>query len=107
MKNEMDLMRMDEYQRYAWLCANRLTLMIVGAVWIGMIVSRVSSGQNPWFLIAMVPVFALIRFAAYHCAKRGQRKTPPGPTRRAQSSPRAQSGPGDHGTGGSFTLLLP
>jgi len=66
MKNEMDAMRMDERQRLYWMMANRLTLIIVGLVWIGMAVYQaVYHHRIPYFLIVMVPVFALIRLIAY------------------------------------------
>lgn len=65
MKTEMDVMRMDERQRLCWLLANRLTLMVVGVVWIGMIALEIVNNRMPYFLIAMVPVFALIRFLTY------------------------------------------
>jgi hypothetical protein len=65
MKSEMDVVSMDERQRYAWLQANRLTLIVVGGVWIGLIVKDLVRGHTPYFMIAMVPVFALIRFVLY------------------------------------------
>jgi predicted anti-sigma-YlaC factor YlaD len=65
MKNEMDIVDMDERQRLAWLRANRLTLICVGIVWIGMIVRELLSGGAPYFMIVMVPVFALLRFLLY------------------------------------------
>ncbi len=65
MKSEMDALGMDERQRSNWLLANRATLMLVGLVWIGMIISDFIQGQTPWFLIVMVPVFALFRWGAY------------------------------------------
>ena len=65
MTNEMDVMQMDERQRKAWLLANRATLFIVGAVWIGMIVWELGHQRVPYFLTAMVPAFALIRLAFY------------------------------------------
>ncbi|MBD3256988.1 hypothetical protein GF377_01050 [candidate division GN15 bacterium] len=65
MKTEMDAMQMDERQRYCWLLANRLALIVLGLVWLGMIAWEVYQGRAPWFLIAMVPAVALIRFAAY------------------------------------------
>lgn len=73
MKTEMDAMKMDERQRLYWLMANRLTLMIVGVVWIGMIVfEAMNDNRIPYFLIVMVPVFALIRLLAYKSyARRG------------------------------------
>ena len=65
MKSEMDVLSMDERQRLSWLRANRVTLMFVGLVWLGLIAWELSSGKTPWFLIAMVPVFGLFRFATY------------------------------------------
>jgi len=65
MKSEMDAMGMDAHRRHAWLEASRVTLIIVGVTWIGMIVWYWSHGTFPAFLLAMVPVFALVRFAAY------------------------------------------
>jgi hypothetical protein len=66
MKTEMDAMNMDERQKFHWLMANRVTLMIVGMVWIGMIVYHaVQDNVMPYFLIIMVPVMALIRFVVY------------------------------------------
>lgn len=37
MKNEMDVLKMDELQRQCWLRANRATLMLVGLLWLGLI----------------------------------------------------------------------
>ncbi len=65
MKNEMEIMSMDERQRQNWLSANRLTLLIVGLVWIGMICYDLVQHEIPYFLIAMVPTFAIIRFISY------------------------------------------
>ena len=65
MKTEMDVMNMDERQRSYWLSANRITLILVGLVWIGMIVWEIVQNRMPYFLIAMVPAFALIRFIFY------------------------------------------
>lgn len=65
MKNEMDVLRMTEPERICWLKANRVTLMAVGVVWVGMVIQQLSSGNRPWFLIAMIPTFALLRFTAY------------------------------------------
>ena len=73
MTTEMDIMDMDERQRTAWLQANRVTLMVVGLTWIGMIVWDLAYGRFPVFLIAMVPVFALGRFLTYSYYQR----TPP------------------------------
>lgn len=66
MRNEMDLMNMDERQRLAWFMANRGTVIAVGAVWIGMIGWELTHGRVPVFLMVMVPVFALFRAALYH-----------------------------------------
>ncbi len=66
MKSEMDVLSMDERQRLCWLLANRVTLMIVGLVWLGMIVRNLIDNRIPYFLIIMVPVFALVRFIMYH-----------------------------------------
>jgi len=65
MKNEMDVMDMDERQRFAWLRANRLTLFTVGIVWIVMIMRELLRGETPYFMIAMIPVFALLRYLLY------------------------------------------
>ena len=65
MKTEMDVMAMDERQRSCWLAANRLTLLLVGLLWIGLIVWELAHDRLPLFLIVMVPVIALIRLAAY------------------------------------------
>ena len=65
MKNEMDLLRMDERQRLSWLRANRATLMLVGILWLGLIVWEYVQGRTPAFLIVMVPVIAAGRLAFY------------------------------------------
>jgi hypothetical protein len=65
MKTEMDALNLDERQRFYWLKANRVTLMLVGLVWLGMIAWELAHGQTPWFLIIMVPVFGLLRFGLY------------------------------------------
>jgi len=65
MKNEMDLLRMDERQRLAWFMANRGTLIAVGAVWIGMIAWELTHDRLPGFLLIMVPVMALLRAGLY------------------------------------------
>ena len=65
MKNEMNLMRMDERQRLAWFMANRGTLIAVGAAWIGMIGWELTHGRVPTFLVIMVPVFAILRAGLY------------------------------------------
>lgn len=70
MKSEMDIFGMNEQARICWLKANRITLIVVGMVWIGMIVQQLFVGNRPWFLIVMVPVFALLRFAAYSYYKK-------------------------------------
>ena len=65
MKTEMDVMNLDERQRTAWLQANRWTLILVGLTWLGMIGWEVAQKRTPTFLIAMVPVFALLRFGIF------------------------------------------
>ncbi len=65
MKNEMDVLGLDPQQRLAWLRANRATLMLVGLTWLGLIARELLQTRTPWFLIAMVPVFALVRFGLY------------------------------------------
>lgn len=71
MKNEMNAMNMDERQRLSWLWANRATLFLVGLVWLGMIGWELHRGRTPYFLMVMVPVFALVRFVAYKIYNRG------------------------------------
>ena len=58
-------MKMDERMRLCWLLANRMTLMVVGLVWLGMIAWELAHGHVSYFLIAMVPLFALIRLGFY------------------------------------------
>ena len=70
MNTEMDIMDLDERQRSAWLQANRVTLMLVGLTWIGMILWELAQERFPTFLITMVPVFALVRFLTYHYCQR-------------------------------------
>jgi len=65
MTNEMDLLRMDERQRGAWLMANRGTVIAVGLTWLGMIVWELAHERSPVFLVVMVPLFALFRGALY------------------------------------------
>jgi hypothetical protein len=65
MKSEMDIMGFDERQRHNWFRANRLTLMMVGLVWLGMIFWEIAHNRTPVFLIAMVPAFALFRLLSY------------------------------------------
>jgi len=69
MKSEMDILTMDERERLCWLRANRLTLIVVGLIWIGMIGWELINHRTPYFLIAMVPVFALVRFISYKIYK--------------------------------------
>lgn len=64
-KNEMQLLGMNEQEQLSWLKACRLTLMLVGVVWIAMILGELATGSTPWFMIIMVPVFALFRLLAY------------------------------------------
>ncbi len=66
MRSEMDLMRMDERQRFHWLRANRATLMVVGVVWLLMIAFELSEQRTPGFLLVMVPIFAGIRFGFFY-----------------------------------------
>lgn len=80
MRSEMDLMHMDERQRLAWLMANRGTVVAVGATWIGMIVWELAQQRSPLFLIAMVPVFALVRVGLFfHYCSRPFVETAPSP----------------------------
>jgi hypothetical protein len=72
MKDEMDLMRMDERQRLAWLRANRATLVLVGVVWLVLIAWEYAQGRTPAFLVVMVPVFAAARLAFYWFYARGR-----------------------------------
>lgn len=65
MKDEMDIMRMDERQRLSWLLANRATLVLVGVVWLSLIAWDYARGRTPAFLVVMVPVFAAARLAFY------------------------------------------
>jgi hypothetical protein len=88
MKSEMDLLRMDERQRLAWLMANRGTVVAVGAIWTAMIVWELAHGRAPLFLIVMVPVFALLRVGLYFFYSR----TP--------------QGLGGEGTPGRFGLIV-
>jgi len=64
-KNEMDILGMSESEKICWLMANRLTLFVVGIIWIGMILNQLKEGTVPLFMIVMVPVFALFRLAVY------------------------------------------
>ena len=61
----MDLMKMDERQKLSWLMANRATIFIIGFVWLGLIAWDLTQGTVPYFMIIMVPVFALVRFTLY------------------------------------------
>ena len=65
MFTEMDVLHMDERQRNSWLRANRATLMVVGVVWLGMIGWELLQQRTPLFLIAMVPLVALVRVGFY------------------------------------------
>jgi hypothetical protein len=65
MKNEMELMNMDERQRLAWFMANRGTVIAIGAAWIAMIGWELFHERVPIFLMIMVPVFALLRAGLY------------------------------------------
>jgi hypothetical protein len=68
----MDVLRMDERQRFAWLRANRATLVIVGITWVAMILWELLQHRMPVFLIVMVPLFAALRLVFYlHYARSG------------------------------------
>jgi hypothetical protein len=54
----MDLMRMGERQRAAWLMANRATVFAVGLSWLGLIVWELAHERSPVFLVVMVPCSA-------------------------------------------------
>jgi hypothetical protein len=57
----------------AWLRANQATLITVGLCWLGMIAWELVRHRTPVFLIAMVPVFALLRLAFfYHFSRRAR-----------------------------------
>jgi len=73
MTTEMNIMGMDERQRLAWLLSNRVTLILVGLTWVGMIAWEVSHDRLPLFLIAMVPVFAIVRFVTYRFYQKSSR----------------------------------
>ena len=66
----MDVLEMDERMRLCWLLANRMTLIVVGIVWIGMIAWELIHDRVSYFLIAMVPAFALIRLGLYYVYSR-------------------------------------
>ncbi len=65
MNTEMDALNMEEVQRLCRLRANRVTLMAVVLVWLGMIAWELARGSVPYFLIGMAPVIALVRFCIY------------------------------------------
>ena len=65
MKTDMDALDMDERQRLCWLRANRAVLFLVGVLWLSMIAWELHRGREPVFLIAMLPVIALIRVFFY------------------------------------------
>jgi len=78
-KTEMDLVRMDERQRLCWLKANRVTIMIIGIVWLSIIGWELLQGRTPLFMMVMVPVFGLIRFLTYkHYVGRARLEHKPG-----------------------------
>lgn len=75
MRNEMDILGMDAPRRIAWLRANRATLIVVGLTWLGLIAWETFRGRTPWFLVAMVPVFAALRYLLYlRYRRRGSRE---------------------------------
>ena len=65
MKSEMDAMGMDERQRLSWYKANRALIFFIFVVWVFMIASEFYNGRIPYFLLVMVPVFAIARFIFY------------------------------------------
>jgi hypothetical protein len=65
MKSEMDVLNLDERQRLGWLLANRALIFLIGIVWLCMIGWELIQNRLPYFLIIMVPVFALIRLFFY------------------------------------------
>ncbi len=65
MKNEMDVLNMDERQRLGWLLANRALIFVVGVIWLCMIGWELMRNRIPYFLIIMVPVLALTRLFFY------------------------------------------
>ncbi len=76
MKTEMDILRMDERQRAAWLRANRATLFAIAIAWFGMIGWELMQKRIPVFLIIMIPVFALARLVFYLYYARWRRSSP-------------------------------
>jgi hypothetical protein len=74
MVSEMDILKMNDRQRIAWLQANRLTLMFVGLAWLGMIIWEFIQGNIPVFLLVMVPFFAIFRFLSYRRYKQPTRQ---------------------------------
>jgi len=65
MKSEMDLMKMDERQRLCWLQANRAIIFVIFIAWLGIIISEIVNHRIPYFMIIMIPVFAIIRYLFY------------------------------------------
>lgn len=80
---EMDLLRMDERQRLAWLMANRGTLITVGAAWIGLIVWELAHQRSPLLLVLVVPLVAMVRAGlfAYYCSISVDLESPARPRR--------------------------
>jgi EamA domain-containing membrane protein RarD len=74
MKSEMDVMAMTPQDRLFWLKANRVTLLVVGLVWIGIIIQQLTVGRMPWFMIAMIPFFASVRFGCYLVLRQSARQ---------------------------------
>jgi hypothetical protein len=70
----MDLMKLDEGQRLAWLRANRVTLILVGFIWLGMIGWELWQGRRPIFLAAALPVIAGFRWLAFRYYQRVDRR---------------------------------
>lgn len=65
MKDEMNAMKMDERQRLCWYKANRALIFFIFIIWVFMIASEFNNGRIPYFLLIMIPVFALARFVFY------------------------------------------
>lgn len=72
MKDRIGNQQRNEHRHLAWLRANRATLIVVGLCWLGMIGWELVQHRTPVFLIAMVPVFALVRLAFFHRYKKGE-----------------------------------
>jgi hypothetical protein len=76
MKNKPDAMRIDSRRRNALLLANRVMLVIIGIVWIGMVVYRLAVGEYWKFLVSAVPMIALVWHGTYLVFKRHEEALP-------------------------------